>query len=70
MTTIQTRVRLPTHPQLCSAGFTVGFSVTAFRSRFTALRISRSRGDRASPLHLGDRNFTHMEFKLSKTFSV
>jgi hypothetical protein len=44
--------------------------VTAFRSRFTVLRISRDRGDRASPLHLGERNCTSTGPKLSKTSSV
>src|SRR5262249_60335369 len=53
--------------QLCSTGFAGGFSVTAFRSRFTVLRISRDRGDRASPLHLGERNYTSTGPKLSKT---
>src|SRR5215831_3973406 len=70
MTTIQTCVRVPTHTQLCSTGFAGGFSVTAFRSRFTVLRISRDRGDRASPLHLGERNCTSTGPKLSKTSSV
>src|SRR3989454_12261381 len=42
-------------------------SVTAFRSRFTVLRISRDRGDRASPLHLGERNCTSTGPQLSKT---
>jgi len=58
---------VPTHTQLCSTGFAVGFSVTAFRSRFTVLIVSRDRGECASPLHLGDRNFTYTEPKLSKT---
>src|SRR5215467_13220790 len=58
---------MPTHTQLCSTGFAGGFSVTAFRSRFTVLRISRDRGDRASPLHLGERNYTSTGPKLSKT---
>jgi len=61
---------VPTHTQLCSTGFAGGFSVTAFRSRFTVLRISRDRGDRASPLHLGERNCTSTGPKLSKTSSV
>src|SRR5215467_5355140 len=61
---------MPTHTQLCSTGFAGGFSVTAFRSRFTVLRISRDRGDRASPLHLGERNCTSTGPKLSKTSSV
>ena len=61
---------MPTPTQLCSTGFAGGFSVTAFRSRFTVLRISRDRGDRASPLHLGERNCTSTEPKLSKTSSV
>ena len=61
---------MPTHTQLCSTGFAGGFSVTAFRSRFTVLRISRARGDRASPLHLGERNDTSTGPKLSKTSSV
>jgi hypothetical protein len=57
----------PTHPQLCSTGFAVGFCVTAFHSRFHGLRISRYRGECASPLHLRDRNFTSTMLKLSKT---
>ena len=61
---------MPTHTQLCSTGFAGGFSVTAFRSRFTVLRISRDRGDRASPLHLEERNCTSTGPKLSKTSSV
>jgi len=61
---------VPTHTQLCSTGFAGGFSVTAFRSRFTVLRISRDRGDRASPLHLGERNCTSTGPKLSKTSLV
>jgi len=61
---------VPTHTQLCSTGFAGEFSVTAFRSRFTVLRISRDRGDRASPLHLGERNCTSTGPKLSKTSSV
>jgi hypothetical protein len=67
MTTIQTCVRVPAPTQLCSTGCAGGFSVTAFRSRFTVLRISRDRGDRASPLHLGERNYPSTEPKLSKT---
>jgi len=58
---------VPTPTQLCSTGFAGGFSVTAFRSRFMVLRISRDRGDRASPLHLGERNCTSTGPKLSKT---
>ena len=34
LTTIQTWIRLPVHMQLCSAGFPVGFRVTAFSPRF------------------------------------
>src|SRR2546427_10159054 len=34
------------------------------------MRISRDRGDRASPLHLGERNYTSTGPKLSKTSSV
>src|SRR2546427_6487089 len=44
--------------------------MTAFRSRSTVLRISRDRGDRASPLHLGERNCTSTGPKLSQTSSV
>jgi len=58
----------PTHLQLCSTGFAVGFCVTAFHSRFHGLRISRYRGECASPLHLRDRNFTCTTLKLSNTF--
>jgi hypothetical protein len=57
----------PTHLQLCSTGFAVGFCVTAFHSRFHGLRISRYRGECASPLHLRDRNLTCTKLKLSKT---
>ena len=35
VTTIQTWIRVPVHMQLCSAGFLVGFQVTAFYPRFT-----------------------------------
>jgi hypothetical protein len=52
--------------QLCSAGFASEFSVTAFHSRFTTLRVSRSRGECASPLHLKERNRTSTKPKLSK----
>ena len=58
---------MPTPTPLCRAGFAVGFGVTAFRSRFTVLRISRDRGERASPLHLGERNSTSTVPKFSKT---
>src|SRR5918996_3247427 len=51
--------------QLCSTGFASGFNVTAFHSRFTALIVSRSCGECASPLHLGERNRTSTEPKLS-----
>ena len=70
MTTIQTCVRVPTHTPLCSTGCAGGFSVTACRSHFPVLRISRDRGDRASPLHLGERHCTATGPKLSKTSSV
>src|SRR6266567_794905 len=56
--------------QLCSTGFAGGFSVTAFHARFTVLRVSRHRGACASPLHLGERNFTSTVPKLSKTSLV
>jgi hypothetical protein len=70
MTTMQTGVRVPPHTHLCSTGFAGGVSVTALRSRFTVLRIRRDRGDRASPLHLGERHCTSTGPKLSKTSSV
>ena len=35
VTTIQTWIRMPVLPQLCWAGFLVGFQVTAFYPRFT-----------------------------------
>jgi hypothetical protein len=70
MTTMQTGVRVPPHTHLCSPGFAGGVSVTALRSRFTVLRIRRDRGDRASPLHLGERHCTSTGPKLSKTSSV
>ena len=50
--------------------FAGGFDVTAFRSRFTSLRVSRSSGERASPRHLGERNCTSTAPKLSKTSAV
>src|SRR5262247_79176 len=53
--------------QLCSTEFLVGFKVTAFHSRFHGLRISRYRGESASPLHQRDRNLTCTKLKLSKT---
>jgi hypothetical protein len=34
VTTMQTWLRVPVHRQLCSAGFLVGFQVTAFYPRF------------------------------------
>jgi hypothetical protein len=34
LTTIRTWIRLPAHMQLCSAGFPIGFRVTAFSPRF------------------------------------
>jgi hypothetical protein len=70
MTTLQTCVRVPTPTHLGSTGFAGGVSVTAFRARFTVLRISRDRGDRASPLHLEERHCTSTGPKLSKTSSV
>ena len=50
--------------------FAGGFGVTAFRSRFTSLRVSRPSGERASPRHLRERNCTSTGPKLSKTSSV
>jgi len=47
--------------------FAGGFSVTAFRSRFTSLSVSRPSGERASPRHLRERNRTSTAPKLSKT---
>jgi len=44
--------------RIAPTGFAGGFSVTALSFRFTVLRISRDRGDCASPLHLGERNCT------------
>ena len=46
--------------------------VRSYRLSFPlhGLRISRYRGESASPLHLRDRNFTCTKLKLSKTFSV
>ena len=70
ITTIPECVRVPTPAPLCSAGFAGEFDVTAFRSRFTSLRVSRSSGERASPRHLGERNCTSTAPKLSKTSAV
>jgi len=70
MPTMQTCVRVPTPTPPCSTGCAGGFSVPAFRSRFTVLRIRRDRGDRASPLHLGERHGPSTGPKLSKTSSV
>ena len=42
--------------------------MTAFRSRFTSLRVGRPGGERASPVHHGERNCTSTLSKLSKTF--
>jgi hypothetical protein len=67
LTTIQKCVRVPTHAQLCSAGFAGGFSVTAFHARFIALKVSRGHGACASPWHLGERNCTSTAPKLSQT---
>ena len=47
--------------------FAGGFGVTVFRSRFTSLRVSRPSGERASPRHLRERNYTSTTPKLSKT---
>jgi hypothetical protein len=47
--------------------FAGGFGVTAFRSRFTSLSVSRPSGERASPRHLRERNRTSTAPKLSKT---
>src|SRR5215831_18244964 len=58
ITTIPSCVRVPTHTQLCSAGFAGGFRVTAFHARFTTLMVSRSRGACASSWHRGERNCT------------
>ena len=68
ITTIQKCVRVPTHAQLCSAGFAGGFSVTALHARFIALRVSRGHGACASPWHLGERNGTSTAPKLSQTW--
>lgn len=68
ITTILECVRVPTRAQLCLAGFTGGFSVTAFHARFIALRVSRSHGACASSWHQGERNRTSTASKLSKTW--
>jgi hypothetical protein len=70
MTTIQTCVRGPTHTPRGSTGCAGGCSVTACRSRCTGLSIRRDRGDRASPLPLGERHCTATGPKVSKTSSV
>jgi hypothetical protein len=58
---------LATPAQLCSAEFLVEFEVTALSFPLHGLMVSRYRGESASPLHQGDRNFTCTETKLSKT---
>ena len=70
ITTILACVRVPTHTQLCSAGFPGGFSVTAFHARFITLIVSRSHGACASSWHRGERNCTSTASKLSKTLMV
>ncbi len=67
MTTVQTCVRVPIPMQLCSTGFPVGFRVTAFHARFTALIVSRHCGACASLGHLEERNSTSTALKLSRT---
>jgi hypothetical protein len=61
---------VPTHTQLCSAGFPGGFKVTAFQARFTVLMVSRGRGACASLRHLEERNCTSTVSKLSMTLTV
>lgn len=48
-------------------GFPVRFRVTTFHPRFPSLRVSRTGGGSASPLHPGGRNYTCTKFKLSKS---
>jgi len=67
ITTIPEGVRVPTHTQLCSAGFPGGFRVSAFHARCTALMVSRSHGACASSWHRGARHGTSTASKLSKT---
>jgi hypothetical protein len=57
---------LPTHVQLYSTEFPVGFRVTAFHPRIHGLMVSRYRGGSVSPLHLGGRNFTCTESQVIK----
>jgi hypothetical protein len=61
---------LATPVQLCSAEF-LG-RVRSYRLSFPlhGLMVSRYRGESASPLHQGGRNFTCTETKLSKTNAV
>jgi len=66
MTTIQSVVYLPLRHS-ARRDFAGGFGVTAFRSRFTSLSVSRPSGERASPRHLRERNRTSTAPKLSKT---
>jgi hypothetical protein len=61
---------VPTHTQLCSAGFPGGFKVTAFQARFTVLMVGRGRGACASLRHLEERNCTSTVSKLSMTLTV
>ena len=56
-----------THVQLRSAGFLVEFKSYRLSFPLHGLMVSRYRGESASPLHQGDRNFTCTEIKLSKT---
>jgi hypothetical protein len=60
----------PTHMQLCSTEFLVGFEVTAFHSRFHGLMVSLYRGESASPLHLRDRNLTCTTAQVIKDLAV
>src|SRR5919109_1007439 len=68
ITTIRECVRVPPHTQLYSAGCAGGCSGTALHARFTALRVSRSRGACVSSWHRGERNCTSTASKLSKTW--
>jgi hypothetical protein len=47
-------------------GFSIGFRVTTFPSRFTDMMASRYRGERASPMHQGDRNCTYTQDQVIK----
>jgi hypothetical protein len=58
---------MPIHIQLCLAGFSIEFRVTAVYPRFTDLMVIRFDGGYAVTFAPVNRNLTCTETKLSKT---